>query len=301
MSADDPVMLFEQATARAATVMAGVSADQLHEPTPCADWDVQQLIDHMVGGTDYLLAALAGEAPPERSGRDGRRLRARARASCASGCGRREVWTGRACRRSASSGRSHRPSPGRSWTTLIHTWDLATATGQDAALDPELVDACIAMFLPDMPERGRASGLVGPGGHGRRRRAGTGSVAGRDGPPAVTDPTIRRVAAGDRPPRPADDAATGLGRRTAGDRTRRRRRAVEVGGEPAPQAAARRRAGDGAGRRQPPPLPGRPATGRARSPRSSTSSGPHRCSGCEATAESMAAQRARRGRKRSAS
>ena len=45
---------------------------------------------------------------------------------------------------------------------LIHTWDLATATGQDASLDPELVDACIAMFLPDMPERGRASGLVGP-------------------------------------------------------------------------------------------------------------------------------------------
>ena len=45
---------------------------------------------------------------------------------------------------------------------LIHTWDLATATGQDASLDPELVEACIAMFLPGMPERGRASGLVGP-------------------------------------------------------------------------------------------------------------------------------------------
>ena len=37
MSADDPVVLFEQATARAATVMGGVSADQLNDPTPCAD------------------------------------------------------------------------------------------------------------------------------------------------------------------------------------------------------------------------------------------------------------------------
>jgi uncharacterized protein (TIGR03086 family) len=45
---------------------------------------------------------------------------------------------------------------------LIHTWDLATATGQNATLDAKLVEACIAMFLPDMPERGRASGLVGP-------------------------------------------------------------------------------------------------------------------------------------------
>ena len=45
---------------------------------------------------------------------------------------------------------------------LVHTWDLAVATGQDASLDPELVDVCVAMFLPEMPERGRAAGLVGP-------------------------------------------------------------------------------------------------------------------------------------------
>jgi uncharacterized protein (TIGR03086 family) len=45
---------------------------------------------------------------------------------------------------------------------LIHTWDLARATGQDDTLDPDLVDACATMFLPDMPERGRAAGIVGP-------------------------------------------------------------------------------------------------------------------------------------------
>jgi uncharacterized protein (TIGR03086 family) len=45
---------------------------------------------------------------------------------------------------------------------LIHTWDLARATGQDDRLDPELVDACTALFLPDMPELGRAAGIVGP-------------------------------------------------------------------------------------------------------------------------------------------
>jgi uncharacterized protein (TIGR03086 family) len=46
--------------------------------------------------------------------------------------------------------------------TLVHTWDLAVATGQDGALDPALIEACVAIFLPDMPERGRAAGLVGP-------------------------------------------------------------------------------------------------------------------------------------------
>jgi uncharacterized protein (TIGR03086 family) len=45
---------------------------------------------------------------------------------------------------------------------LVHTWDVATATGQDGGLDDELVEACVAMFLPGMPERGRAAGSVGP-------------------------------------------------------------------------------------------------------------------------------------------
>lgn len=161
MTADDPVVLFEQATERAATVMAGVSAEQLSSPTPCADWDVQQLIDHMVGGTDYLVAALAGEAPPERSGRSVEdynlglvKLRVGLRAPggldqmCMSPLG--FEWPV-----------AHAVA-GTFMDALIHTWDLAAATGQDTSLDPELVEACIAMFLPDMPERGRASGLVGP-------------------------------------------------------------------------------------------------------------------------------------------
>ena len=69
------------------------------------------------------------------------------------------------------------PSPlGFEWTVrqavagtfmdqLIHTWDLATATGQDATLDADLVAACTTLlttFLAGMPEIGRSTGLVGP-------------------------------------------------------------------------------------------------------------------------------------------
>ena len=45
---------------------------------------------------------------------------------------------------------------------LIHTWDLAHATVQDAALEPAVVDACVAMFLLQMPELGRDAGIIGP-------------------------------------------------------------------------------------------------------------------------------------------
>lgn len=161
MSADDPVMLFERAANRAAAVMAAVRPDQLDDPTPCAEWNVQQLIDHMVGATDYLLAALAGEEPPALSGRSTAEFE-RGLASLAEG-----LRAPGALERMCASPLGFEWPIGQAvagtfMDVLIHTWDLSTATGQDAALDTELVEACCAMFLPDMPEHGRASGLVGP-------------------------------------------------------------------------------------------------------------------------------------------
>jgi uncharacterized protein (TIGR03086 family) len=44
---------------------------------------------------------------------------------------------------------------------LIHGWDLATATGQDATLDPELVSEVSAWFA-DREELYRAAGAIGP-------------------------------------------------------------------------------------------------------------------------------------------
>ena len=45
---------------------------------------------------------------------------------------------------------------------LIHTWDLGVAIGAEHGMDPELAEAIVAMFLPQMPEIGRQAGLVGP-------------------------------------------------------------------------------------------------------------------------------------------
>lgn len=156
-----PVELFELAATGAAGVMAAVSLAQLGDPTPCTDWTVQQLIDHIVGGADYLTAALAGVAPPMR-------------AHCTVDDYRRALeHLTRELRIPGALDRTCTSPLGFDWSvgqaaagtfmdTLVHTWDLATATDRDAMLDPALVDACIAMFLPDMPERGRAAGLIGP-------------------------------------------------------------------------------------------------------------------------------------------
>ena len=157
----DPVQLFARATRHAEAVMARLTPDQLAGPTPCSAWTVQDIVDHMVGGTDYLLAALAGARPEPRSGASAEAYRG----------GVARVLAG--LRESGALDRTCQSPLNFEWTVgqavagtfmdqLIHTWDLATATGQDATLDPELVAICSAMFLPAMPEMGRAGGLVGP-------------------------------------------------------------------------------------------------------------------------------------------
>jgi uncharacterized protein (TIGR03086 family) len=157
----DPVVLYRAATSRAIVLAEAVREDQLRWPTPCSEWTVQQLMDHLVGGTEYLLAAVSGRepAPPiHTTGADYRRgvenvLVALAQPGaletiCVSPLGFR--WP------------VAQAVAGTFMDVLIHTWDLARATGQDERLDPALVEACTALFVPEMPTRGREAGIVGP-------------------------------------------------------------------------------------------------------------------------------------------
>lgn len=157
----DPVSLYRAATDRAIAVVSAVRPDQLGGATPCTEWTVQQLIDHLVSGTEYLLSAAEqreATQPADATAADFRSgvadvLKAldvpdTMEQTCISPLGF-EWPVGQAV-------------AGTFMDVLIHTWDLARATGQDEKLDQALVNACTAMFLPDMPERGRTAGIVGP-------------------------------------------------------------------------------------------------------------------------------------------
>jgi uncharacterized protein (TIGR03086 family) len=157
----DPVRLFQRAAARASTIMGGVTPEQRTAATPCSQWSVQQLIDHMTGSTDYLLAAVAGEPPSVRRGATPQDYRAGVETALEA-LARPGVLDQRCMSPLGFEWTVGEATAGTFMDNLVHTWDLAVATGQDPTLDADLVDACVAMFLPDMPERGRAAGIVGP-------------------------------------------------------------------------------------------------------------------------------------------
>ena len=149
MGQPSPTDLYRRATTDALAVAEGVRPDQLDLPTPCSAWTVQDLLDHLVGGTHYLASAIAGTEPSAPTGSTPADFLAGVNA-CLAGLAQPGALD-RTC-----------TSPlGFDWTVedatagtfmdvLIHTWDTATATAQPAEFDPELVDACVA------------AGIVGP-------------------------------------------------------------------------------------------------------------------------------------------
>jgi uncharacterized protein (TIGR03086 family) len=155
----DPVGLFERAAAGAAVMVATVPADRWNARTPCAEWNVRQLVDHMAGGPRYLLDALGASDRDVPEGPNGYEA---AVARCVAGLREPGALERRCTSPAGFEWSVAEAAVGTMMDQVIHTWDLATALGRDARLDPELVDACVEMFLPHMPEVGRQAGLVGP-------------------------------------------------------------------------------------------------------------------------------------------
>ncbi len=135
-----------QAIAASRAVLTGVRADQLQDPTPCASWNVGQVIDHMVGGMRFFAAGVTGEPPPESS----------TDVSTGDFVAAYDEAAGAALDAFGADGvlgstirMPFGDMPGSAvmglatTDTFTHAWDLAKATGQDTDLDPELAEALL--------------------------------------------------------------------------------------------------------------------------------------------------------------
>jgi uncharacterized protein (TIGR03086 family) len=138
---------YEQAIASTRAILAGISTDQLDDATPCASWKVSDVINHVVGGQYFFAGAMHGEAPsgdaPDFAAGDFvAQFDEGAERSLASfqeeGAMDRTVTL------------PFGQMPGSAFVglaatdTFVHGWDLAKATGQSTALDPELATELLA-------------------------------------------------------------------------------------------------------------------------------------------------------------
>jgi len=63
------VLALQRALTQAADVLDRVAADDLARPTPCSEWDVRALANHLLGATRVFVTMLQG-SPPGWAGRE---------------------------------------------------------------------------------------------------------------------------------------------------------------------------------------------------------------------------------------
>ena len=139
----DPLNQLDQLAPLLAGVVAGIRPDQLDAPTPCAEFSVRGVLEHMVGGASAFAAAYRGDTPVTPDLTDplaafGPALGGLAEAINAPGALDKTV--------AAPFGEV----PGETFARfvvldgLVHGWDMAQATGQPYEPSDELVDAADA-------------------------------------------------------------------------------------------------------------------------------------------------------------
>ena len=157
----DPRTVFAQAVALGGDIVGAVRPGQLADPTPCPEYDVRALLGHLVTVLHRVAALGRGadpfDLPPVVVADDGWT----------------EAWFDAAHEIEATwSDDAVLSRPMRlPWAQLpgagilatytaevtLHTWDLATATGQRPAWDAEVLDLAYAAMRRSLPAEGRAA------------------------------------------------------------------------------------------------------------------------------------------------
>jgi uncharacterized protein (TIGR03086 family) len=154
----------ERATAECGDAVKGVSADHLSNATPCSEFDVKSLLNHIIAGLGMLhTAATGGKATPPADnivGDDPAAQYAEGREKLLSALKEPGVFD-------KTWSMPFGDMPGKMMAGiafmehLTHAWDVRKATGQPADLPEDLVKECLELVKP-MDAMLRMPGVCGP-------------------------------------------------------------------------------------------------------------------------------------------
>ena len=160
--------LHRRAVEHWAARVAAVKNEQWGDPTPCAEWSVRQLVNHVVSEELWAAPLLGGQTIEEVGNQfDGDVLGddplGRARMAADEAMAIVEAIVPGGGRVQLSYGEEDMGEYVRQMCAdhLIHGWDLAAATGGGTSMDPELV-AEVGVWFAEREAMYRDAGIVGP-------------------------------------------------------------------------------------------------------------------------------------------
>ncbi len=131
-------------------VLCAIPGNGWDAPSPCTEWSARDVAGHMIGGQHMIRDLATGAAPDEVNTAPGR----------FAGVDPVESWrvARKECSVALTPAALRRPIPfgalgdvplrdfldGYILEALVHTWDIAQATGRPARLDPDLVHHAFA-------------------------------------------------------------------------------------------------------------------------------------------------------------
>ena len=152
----NPIEMYAAAAQGFRQRLLGVRPDQMSNPTPCTEWDVQALINHNINATGFAEGVFQGNVtvnPQDVSG-----PLPGTNAFEALNAGIAKVVD--AVKASGPLDQQFDTPFGQmtraaflldmTWDLLVHTWDLAKSTNQNTTLDSGLVEVIYPAFAPQM-------------------------------------------------------------------------------------------------------------------------------------------------------
>ncbi len=169
----DPVAQLERVTRRTKAVASGVTQTQATDATPCSQWNVLDLFNHLIGGLEFTAGCITGDVPDIRPNEAESSYQGETDVAVLIRAYHAAV--DRALELAANPGALERTAMtpfgempvarimmGTVLDQLVHCWDLAQATGQDTTLDSEMVEFAYGMLVSGgFADMGRQAGFVG--------------------------------------------------------------------------------------------------------------------------------------------
>ncbi len=155
----DPLTFHREALNVAQGVVVDIDRTQFQLPTPCDQWNVRQVLEHMIGGNRRI----AGNPPAEGEDVIGNDLSAAYAASAAGAAASFEADGGldRTFTLAIGEVPGHVAVRARGTDQLAHAWDLAKATGMSTELSPAMYAAGLESLQQRFATMGRNPSTFG--------------------------------------------------------------------------------------------------------------------------------------------